>query len=248
MLQAKLENKELRRQLKLVEGRSASPFASASPQTMENAVADVEMAELRAQVAEGQVSRPARCSQLPGMLAPLHCAAPSLVTPAKGDDGLYTVLCCLLRSALKDLHPALPPATPRSGAWPPPSRDAYVSEQISSCCCTAATSFPDLQAWLQKLQQECAEAQGNDAKLQSQLQQVHAQLVAGRAPGAPPTPPHLSIATLEATLKVSGCPPGPGCIQRLFGFVVNSQCKQSLAGPPINADDILRLAADWAWQ
>ena len=78
MLQAKAENQELRRQLKLVEGRSASPFASASPHTSESAVAVVEVAELRAQVADGQVSRPARCYQLHGMLAPLHHAAQCL--------------------------------------------------------------------------------------------------------------------------------------------------------------------------
>ncbi len=204
MLQAKLENKELRRQLKLVESRSASPFASASPQTIENAVAAAEVAELRAQVVEREVSRPARCSQLHGMLATLHHAAQCLVTLARGDDDLYTVLCCPV-SALKNLCLASPPAAPRDG----PARHPHGTPlfQSSSCCsCPTATSFPALQAELQKLQQECAEAHGIEAKLQSQLQQVHAQLVAGRAPGAPPTPPHVSFATLEVTVKVSGCP------------------------------------------
>ena len=191
MVQAQLENKGLRRQLKLVESRSASPFASASPQTIENAVADAEVAELRAQVAEGQVSRPARCSQLPGML-PVTVGA---------EESVASLACA-----------AAVPATLTG-------RHCFRADSVHRCC-TTATSFPDLQAQLQKLQQECAEAQDNDAKLQSQLKQVHAQLVAGRAPGAPPTPPHVSIATVEATLMVSGCPHGLSCVHRLLGAFV----------------------------
>ena len=124
-----MENKELRRQLKLVESRSASPFASASPQTIENAVAAAEVAELKAQVMEGQVSRPARCSQLHGVPAPPQHAAQSLVALIKGDDDLYTLLCCPM-NALTNLCPALPPARLHNGPDCRPHGTALVQSNL----------------------------------------------------------------------------------------------------------------------